>query len=98
MDINFAGCVQLSRGKEIMKKTLIALIIGSVAALAVYGQDSAKEELKKSGQAVKEAGKDTGQAAKHAGKGVAKGTKKGANKTAKATEKGAKKIEEKTKE
>jgi hypothetical protein len=81
-----------------VKKTIIALTIGGLAAFAAYGQDTAKEDLKKSGQDVKQAGKDTGHAAKRAGKGVAKGTKKGVHKTAKATEKGAKKVDEKTKE
>ena len=75
-----------------MKKTLIALAISGVAAFAAYGQDTAKDELKKSGQNVKEAGKDTGHAAKHAAKSAKKGTKKAANKSAKATEKGAKRV------
>jgi hypothetical protein len=81
-----------------VKKTMIALMISGVAVFAAYGQDTAKDDLKKSGQDVKKAGKDTGHAAKNAGKGVAKGTKKGVHKTAKATEKGAKKVDEKTKE
>ena len=72
-----------------MKKTLIALMIGGLAAFAAYGQDTAKEDLKKSGQDVKEAGKDTGHAAKSAAKGVKKGTKKAVHKTAKETKKGA---------
>ena len=80
-----------------MKKTLIALMIGSLAGFAAFGQDTAKDDLKKSGQDVKQAGKATGKAAKNAGKGVAKGTKKGVHKTATATEKGAKKLDEKTK-
>jgi|HubBroStandDraft_2_1064218.scaffolds.fasta_scaffold2296174_1 hypothetical protein len=85
-------------GRGIVKKTLVALTISSLAVFAAYGQDTAKDDLKKSGHEVKKAGKDTGHAAKDAGKGVAKGTKKGVNKTAKATEKGAKKVDEKTKE
>jgi hypothetical protein len=85
------------RGRTpIMKKTVIALMIGSLAGLAAWGQDTAKDELKKSGQDVKEAAKATGKAAKHAGKGVAKGTKKGVHKAAKETEKGADKLKEKT--
>jgi hypothetical protein len=82
----------------IVRKTLIALMISSLAGFAAFGQDTAKDDLKKSGQDVKKAGKDTGHAAKNAGKSVKKGTKKGVNKTAKATKKGANKVEEKTKE
>ncbi len=47
-------------------------MISSVATFAAYGQDTAKDDLKKSGQDVKEAGKDTGHAAKNAGKSVEK--------------------------
>jgi hypothetical protein len=83
--------------QEIVKKTLIALTIGGLAVFSAVGQDTAKDDLKKSGQDVKQAGKDTGHAAKSAGKGVKKGTKKAVNKTAKATKKGANKVEEKTK-
>jgi hypothetical protein len=87
-----------SGGIIIVKKTLITLMIGSLAGFAAFGQDTAKDELKKTGQDIKKAGKDTGHAAKHAGKGVAKGTKKGVNKAASGTEKGAEKVKEKTKE
>ncbi len=79
-----------------MKKTLIVLMIGSLAGLAAYGQEGAKDEAKQAGADIKKAGKATGHAAKHAGKSVAKGTKKGVNKTAKAAEKGADKVKEKT--
>jgi hypothetical protein len=81
-----------------VKKTLIVLMISGLAGFAAWGQDSATDDLKKSGQDVKKAGKSTGQAAKDAGKGVKKGTKKGVNKAAKATEKGANKVDEKSKE
>jgi hypothetical protein len=84
-------------GQGIVKKTLIALMIGSLAGFTAFGQDTAKEDLKKSGQDVKKAGKATGHAAKHAGKAVAKGTKKGVHKAASGTEKGAEKVKEKTK-
>jgi len=85
-----------NRGLQIVKKTLIALMIGSLAGFAAFGQDTAKQDLKKSGQEVKKAGKDSGKAAKDAGKGVAKGTKKGVNKAATGTEKGAAKVKAKT--
>jgi hypothetical protein len=81
-----------------VKKSLIVLMIGCLAGFAAWGQDTAKDDLKKSGQDVKKAGKDTGKAAKDAGKGVKKGTKKGVNKAAKATEKGADKVDDKTKQ
>jgi hypothetical protein len=84
-------------GSRIMKKTLIALTIAGLAGFTMYGQDSAKDELKKSGHDVKEAGKATGHATKHAANGVAKGTKKGVHKAAKGTEKAADKVKEKTK-
>ena len=78
-----------------VKKTLIVLLmIGSIAA---WGQDSAKDDLKKSGEDIKQAGKSTKKATKHAAKGVAKGTKKGVHKAASGTEKEADKIKEKTK-
>ena len=82
---------------KVVKKTLIALMISGLASFAAYGQDSAKDELKKSGQDVKKAGKATGHATKHAGKAVAKGTKKGVHKAAKGTEKAADKVKEETK-
>ncbi len=81
-----------------MKTILFALTLGSFLALTALPQDSAKDELKKSGQDVKEAGKDTGHAAKHAAKGVKKGTKKGVNKAAGKTEEGAAKVKSKTEE
>ncbi len=77
-----------------VKKTLIILMLSSFAA---WGQDSAKDDLKKSGQDIKQAGKSTGKATKHAAKGVAKGTKKGVHKAASGTEKEADKLKEKTK-
>jgi hypothetical protein len=80
----------------IVKKTLIALTVGSLMGFAAFGQDTAKDDLKKSGQDVKKAGKATGKAAKNAGKGVAKGTKKGVHKAASATAKGADKVKDKT--
>ena len=82
---------------KVVKKTLIALMISALAGVAVYGQESAKDELKESGHDVKQAGKATGHAAKHAGKAVAKGTKKGVHKAAKGTEKAAEKVKEETK-
>ena len=82
---------------KVVKKTLIALMIGALSGVAVYAQDSAKDDLKKSGQEVKKAGKATGRATKHAGKAVAKGTKKGVHKVAAGTEEGAEKVKEKTK-
>jgi len=88
---------ELNGGTGIVKKTLIVLMISSLAGFAAWGQDTAKGELKKSGQDVKKAGKSTKKATKHAAKGVKKGTKKAVNKSAKATEKGANKVEEKTK-
>jgi hypothetical protein len=43
---------------KIVKKTLIALTIGSLAGFAAFGQDTAKDDLKKSGrQDVKKAGR-----------------------------------------
>ena len=87
-----------SNGREKNVKILITLIITGLAGIAAYGQDSAKDDLKKSGQDVKQAGKSTGRAAKHAGKGVAKGTKKGVHKAASGTEKEADKLKEKTKD
>ncbi len=79
-----------------MKKSLIVVIISSLAGFAAFAQDTAKDDLKKSGSDIKQAGKATGRAAKHVGKGVAKGTKKGVNKAAKGTAKGAEKVKEKT--
>jgi hypothetical protein len=79
-----------------VKKTLIALTIATLGAFTLLAQDTAKGELKKSGQDVKQAGKDTGHAAKHAAKGVKKGTKKGVHKAAAKTEKGAAKVKSKT--
>jgi hypothetical protein len=79
-----------------VKKTFIVLMISSLAGFAAFGQDTAKDDLKKSGQDVKKAGKATGKAAKNAGKGVAKGTKKGVHKAASATAKGADKVKDKT--
>ncbi len=49
--------------------------------IAAFGQDTAKDIWKKSGQDVEESRKCHGKAAKNAGKGVAKGTKKGNHKT-----------------
>jgi hypothetical protein len=86
------------RRVTIVRKALIAFMISGLAGFAAWGQDTAKDDLKKSGQDVKKAGKDTGKAAKDAGKGVKKGTKKGVNKAAKATEKGASKVDDKTKQ
>jgi hypothetical protein len=86
----------IGTGKTSMKKTLIALMIASLGAFAAFGQSSAKDDLKKSGQDVKQAGKDTGKATKKAAKGVKKGTKKGVNKAASKTEKGAAKVKSKT--
>ncbi len=60
-----------------MKKTLIALMISSLAGFAAFGQDTAKDDLKKSGQDVKKAGKDTGNAAKTCGQGCRKRHKEG---------------------
>ena len=74
-----------------MKRTLIVLLISGLAGIAAWGQSSASDDLKKSGQETKDAAKD-------AGKGVKKGTKKAVNKSAKATKKGAKKVEDKTKQ
>src|ERR1700685_2819020 len=85
-------------GTRMIKKTLIVLTLSGFGGFAAWGQDTAKDDLKKSGQDVKQAGKDTGKAAKNAGKGVKKGTKKGVNKAAKATEKGANKVDDKTKQ
>jgi len=79
-----------------VKKTIIALMIGTLATFSAWGQDTAKQDLKKSGQDIKQAGKSTGHAAKHAAKGVKKGTKKGVHKAAGATEKGAAKVKNKT--
>ncbi|MGP0070411.1 MAG: hypothetical protein ACLPWF_00555 [Bryobacteraceae bacterium] len=79
-----------------MKKILIALIMAGMTGFIALGQDTAKDELKKSGQDVKKAGKDTGKATKHAAKGVKKGTKKGVNKAAGKTEEGAAKVKSKT--
>jgi hypothetical protein len=90
-------CRRPTAGGDFVKKTLIALMIGGLAAFAAYGQDTAKDDLKKSGQDVKQAGKDTGHAAKNAGKSVKKGTKKAVHKTAQETKKGADKVEDKTK-
>ena len=81
---------------RIVKKTLILLMIGSLATFAALGQDTAKDDLKKSGEEVKKAGKATERATKHAGKAVAKGTKKGVHKAASGTEKGAAKVKLKT--
>lgn len=83
--------------QTIVKKTLIAIIISSVAGFGAFAQDTAKGEAKQAGQDIKQAGKDTGHAAKHTAKSVKKGTKKGIHNTAKATKKGANKVEEKTK-
>lgn len=79
-----------------MKRTLIVLMIGSLTGFAALAQDTAKDDLKKSGSDIKQAGKDTGRATKHAAKGVAKGTKKGVNKAAGKTEEGAAKVKSKT--
>jgi hypothetical protein len=79
-----------------MKRAVIALMISSLAGFAAFGQDTAKDDLKKSGHEVKKAGKATGKAAKSASKGVAKGTKKGVHKAASATAKGADKVKDKT--
>jgi hypothetical protein len=89
-------CWRQTAGGDFVKKTLIALTISGLAMLTAYGQDTAKDDLKKSGQDVKEAGKDTGHAAKSAAKGVKKGTKKAVHKTAQETKKGADKVEDKT--
>jgi hypothetical protein len=96
LDKNFAVGVKRLEVRFV-KKTLIALMISGLAAFGAYGQDTAKDDLKKSGQDVKEAGKDTGHAAKSAAKGVKKGTKKAVHNTAKETKKGADKVEDKTK-
>ena len=82
--------------QTIVKKTLLALMIGSLTGFAAFGQDSAKGEAKAAGQDIKQAGKDTGHAAKHTAKSVKKGTKKAVHKSAKATKKEANKVEEKT--
>jgi len=74
-----------------MKRTLIVLMISGLASFAAWGQETAKDDLKKSGHETKDAAKD-------AGKGVKKGTKKAVNKSAKATKKGASKVEDKTKQ
>ena len=74
-----------------MKRTLIVLMISGLASFAAWGQETAKDDLKKSGQETKDAAKD-------AGKGVKKGTKKAVNKSAKATKKGASNVEDKTKQ
>jgi hypothetical protein len=79
-----------------VKKTLITLMIAGMTGFIALGQDTAKDELKKSGQDVKKAGKDTGKATKHAAKGVKKGTKKGVHKAAGKTEEGAAKVKAKT--
>lgn len=79
-----------------MKKSLIVLMISSLATFAAFAQDSAKDDLKKSGSDIKQAGKDTGHAAKHGAKAVKKGTKKGVNKAAGKTEEGAAKVKSKT--
>lgn len=79
-----------------MKRILVVFMISSLTAFLALAQDTAKEDLKKSGSDVKEAGKDTGRAAKHAAKGVKKGTKKGVNKAAGKTEEGAAKVKSKT--
>jgi hypothetical protein len=47
-----------------IKKTLIVLTLSGFGGFAAWGQDTAKDDLKKSGQDVKQAGKDTGKAAK----------------------------------
>ena len=60
-----------------MKKTLIALMISSLAGFAAFGQDTAKDDLKKSGQDVKKAGKDTGQGGEKCGQGRGERHKEG---------------------
>lgn len=82
--------------QTIVKKTLITLIIGSLAGFAALTQDTAKGQADHAGQDIKQAGKDTGQAAKHTAKSVKKGTKKGVNKAASKTKKGAAKVQNKT--
>jgi hypothetical protein len=82
----------------IVKKTLIAIVIGSLTGFAALAQETAKQDLKKSGQDIKQAGKDTGRATKNAAKGVKKGTKKGVNKAAGKTQEGAAKVKSKTEE
>jgi hypothetical protein len=75
---------------RIVKKTLIILAISGLAGLA-FAQDTAKDDLKKSGQETKDAAKDVG-------KGVKKGTKRAVHKSAKATKKAASKVEDKTRQ
>lgn len=83
--------------RSIVKKTLIALMIGGLTGFAALAQDTAKGQAKQAGQDIKQAGKDTGRAAKHTAKSVKKRTKKAVHKSAKATKKGANKVENETK-
>ncbi len=60
-----------------MKKTLIALMIASLAGFTVFGQDTAKEDLKKSGQDVKKGRQSHRTRRETCGQGCGKRNKEG---------------------
>ena len=81
-----------------MKKDFDCVDDQQPGGFAAFGQDTAKEDLKKSGQDVKasrQRHREGHESMRR--KGVKKGTKKAVHKAASATEKGADKVKDKTK-
>jgi len=62
---------------EILKKTRTLFMIGSLAAFVALSQDTAGQDLKKSGEDVKQADKATGYAAQKRWQGCSKRDKEG---------------------
>ncbi len=82
-----------------VRKLFIGTAIASVLAFGMptgmFGQESAKEHLKKAGKATGEAAKETGKATKRVAKKTGQITKDAAKETGEGTKKAAKKLKHK---